>query len=142
MEVKGLYPMLSVEEALERVLGFFHRLEPERVPVLETLGRVLAEDVYADLNIPPHDNSAMDGYALVAADTVGACPASPRRLRVIENLAAGHVTQTRVEPGTAIRIMTGAPIPPGADAVIRFERTRQRGEYVEVLHEVSVGQNV
>lgn len=137
-----LYPMLSVEEALARVLDAFHPLEAEQVPILETLGRVLAEDVHADMDIPPHSNSAMDGYALQAADTAGAGPDHPRRLRVIANLAAGYVSDTEVTPGTAIRIMTGALIPPGADAVIRFERTHQEGEWVDVLAEIPERQNV
>ena len=64
------YPMISVEEALSCILSYFHPLEPERVPILEAFDRVLAEDVYADINIPPLDNSAMDGYAIKAADTV------------------------------------------------------------------------
>jgi molybdopterin molybdotransferase len=137
-----LYPMLSVEDALERVLSAFHVLEPERVSILETLGRVLAEDVYADVNIPPHANSAMDGYAVRAQDTTGASAGQPVRLRVIENLAAGYVTDTTVQPGTAIRIMTGAPLPPGADAVIRFERTEQTGDVVNLFGSVSLGANV
>ena len=137
-----LYPMLSVEDALEHVLSAFHPLEPEPVPVLETLGRVLAEDVYAEINIPPHANSAMDGYAVIAADTASAGPETPVRLRVIENLAAGYVSEKRVTPGTAIRIMTGAPIPRGADAVIRFERTQQQGEWVELYYAPPVGNNI
>ena len=137
-----LYPMLSVEDALERVLSAFQPLEPERVSILETLGRVLAEDVYADVNIPPHSNSAMDGYAVRAEDTLGASAQDPVPLRVIENLAAGYVTDTVVEQGAAIRIMTGAPLPPGADAVIRFERTEQVGDVVRLLGSVPVGKNV
>jgi molybdopterin molybdotransferase len=137
-----LYPMLSVEDALDRVLSVFHALEPERVPILETLGRVLAEDVYADIDIPPHSNSAMDGYAVRAEDTLGASAEDPVQLRVIENLAAGYVTDTVVEQGTAIRIMTGAPLPPGADAVIRFERTEQTGDVVRLFGDVPVGKNV
>jgi molybdopterin molybdotransferase len=137
-----LYPMLSVEDALARVLSAFHTLEPERVPVLEALDRVLAEDVYADIDIPPHSNSAMDGYAVRAGDTTGATVDRPVRLRVIENLAAGYVTDTPVAPGTAIRIMTGAPLPPGADAVIRFERTEQTGDLVSLFGSVLAGKNV
>jgi len=91
--------------------------------VLESLGRVLAEDVCSDMDIPPHDNTAMDGYALQAADTVGASAAAPKRLRIIGDLAAGYVSETVVKQGTAIRIMTGAPIPQGADAVVQFEDT-------------------
>lgn len=71
-----LYPMLSVEEALERVLSTFAPLPPERVPILETLGQVLAEDVYADMDIPPLTNTAMDGYAVRAADTAWASPSA------------------------------------------------------------------
>jgi molybdopterin molybdotransferase len=135
-------PMLSVEEALERVLGAFHPLEPERVPILEVLGRVLAGDVHADVDVPPHANSSMDGYAVRAADTAGAGRRAPVRLRVVGELAAGYVTGTAVAPGTAIRIMTGAPIPPGADAVVRVEDTAAAGEWVEVCAEVPVDQYV
>jgi molybdopterin molybdotransferase len=134
--------MLSVEDALDRVLSVFQTLEPEQVDILDALGRVLAEDAYADMNVPPHDNSAMDGYAVVAADTDGASAASPRRLRVVENLAAGYVAAATVEPGTAVRIMTGAPVPDGADAVVRFEVTEQEGAWVKVYKEVPVGKNI
>lgn len=137
-----LYPMLSVEEALEKVLAMFRPLEAERVPVLETLGRVLAEDVIATGDIPPHANTAMDGYAVRAADLAGAGPESAKRLRVIENLAAGYVAAQRVTPGTAIRIMTGAPMPEGADAVIPFEETHQDGEWVDCFAEMRIGENV
>ena len=137
-----LYPMLSVEDALAHVLSAFRPLEPERVPVLETLGRVLAEDIYAGIDIPPHANSAMDGYAVIAADAVGASPETPSRLRVIENLAAGYVAENRVVSGVAIRIMTGAPIPEGADTVIRFERTQQQGEWVQLFFAPPVGNNI
>lgn len=137
-----LYPMLSVEEALEKVLAMFRPLEAERLPVLETLGRVLAEDVIATGDIPPHANTAMDGYAVQAADLAGAGPDTPKRLRVIENLAAGYVAAERVVPGTAIRIMTGAPMPEGADAVIPFEETHQEGEWVDCFAAMRVGANV
>jgi molybdopterin molybdotransferase len=135
-------PMLSVEEALERVLGAFHPLEPERVPILEALGRVLAGDVYAGVDVPPHANSSMDGYAVRAADTAGAGRRAPICLRVVGELAAGYVAGTEVAPGVAIRIMTGAPIPPGADAVVRVEDTAAAGEWVEVFAQVPVGQYV
>ena len=133
---------LSVEEALERVLREFHPLEPERVAILETLGRVLAEDVYADMDIPPYANSSMDGYAVLAADTAGAGPETPTRLRIVGEIAAGYVSETGVSPGTAIRIMTGAPIPSGADAVVKVEDTASQGEEVEVFVEVPIGQYI
>ena len=141
--------MIPVEEALQIILDRFEPLEPEEVDILEGLGRVLAQDVYAAEDIPPFDNSAMDGYALRSADTKGASKETPARLRVVASLAAGHITATVVEPGMAIRIMTGAPLPAGADAVARFEDTSEsltgaseRGEEVEIYTEVPPGQHV
>lgn len=115
--------MISVEEALDRILATVRTLRPEEKPLLEALGQVLAGDVVADLNVPPADNAAMDGYAVRAADTAGASEENPVVLRVIGDLAAGKVFEGVVEPGTAVRIMTGAPIPAGADAVVQFEKT-------------------
>ena len=115
--------MISVEDALERILAHVGRLEPEDRPLLDTLGQLLAEDVAAGFDIPPLDNTAMDGYAVRAADTEGAGEASPVRLRVTGDLAAGYLFEGEVTPGTAVRIMTGAPIPRGADAIVPFEET-------------------
>ena len=106
--------MISVEEALERILSYVDVLEPEERPLLDALGQVLAEDATADFDIPPLDNTAMDGYAVRAQDTRGASPQSPVELRVIGEVAAGYRYEGEVEPGTAVRIMTGAPVPPGA----------------------------
>jgi molybdopterin molybdotransferase len=135
--------MISVEEALERILGFVHQLEPEEKPLLQALGQVLAEDVVSHIDIPPLDNTAMDGYALRAADTEGAGPDRPARLRVIGELAAGYVFDGEVGPGTAVRIMTGAPVPRGADAIVRFEETdepgqREFGTFAKPVDEVAV----
>jgi len=115
--------MISVEQALDKILSYVHVLEVEERPILECLGQVLAEDVYSGLNVPPLDNSAMDGYAVQSKDTRGASRQSPRFLRVIDTVAAGSMAGCEVEPGTAVRIMTGAPIPKGADSVVIFEDT-------------------
>ena len=115
--------MLSVEDALERILDQFHVLDTEEVPLLEALGQVLAEDASSLHDIPPLDNSAMDGYAVQALSIHNASDDSPVALRVVGSVAAGELPDTAVEPGTAIRIMTGAPIPPGADSVVPFEET-------------------
>lgn len=115
--------MISVEEALNRILDFVEVLEAEEKPLLDCLGQVLAEDIYAPFDIPPEDNSAMDGYAVQAESIVGASPEYSRILRVIGEVAAGHISQLRLEPGTAVRIMTGAPLPQGADTVVPFEDT-------------------
>jgi molybdopterin molybdotransferase len=119
----GMPYMLSVEEAQERILGMFHALESERKPLLDALGQVLAEDVVSTLDIPPLTNSAMDGYAVRHEGIEGATHDAPRELRVIGYLAAGQLPQQEVVDGTAVRIMTGAPIPPGADTVVPFEET-------------------
>ncbi|MGQ9803370.1 MAG: molybdopterin molybdotransferase MoeA [Anaerolineae bacterium] len=131
-------PVLSVEEALERILATVRVLESEWVPLLEALGRVLAEEVAADRNIPPLPNSAMDGYAVRAADVAQV----PARLRVIAEAPAGRLCPVEVGPGTAVRIMTGAPVPSGADTVVPFEHTRLDGEWVEILRETRPGANV
>lgn len=131
-------PVLSVEEALERILATVRVLESERVPLLEALGRVLAEEVAADRDIPPLPNSAMDGYAVRSADVAQV----PARLRVIAEAPAGRLCPVEVGPGTAVRIMTGAPTPIGADTVVPFEHTRPDGKWVEVLRETRPGANV
>ncbi|MBI4298460.1 MAG: molybdopterin molybdotransferase MoeA [Chloroflexi bacterium] len=115
--------MLGVEEALERILSHFHVLEAEEKPILEALGQVLAEDVTSDFDIPPMDNSAMDGYAVQFDSIKGATPKRPRLLKVRGYVAAGQLPKEEVLPGTAVRIMTGAPVPPGTDTIVPFEDT-------------------
>ena len=115
--------MISVEDALERILAHVQRLDPEERSILDSLGQVLAEEVRAGSDIPPLDNTAMDGYAVRAADTEGASESNPVALRVVGELAAGYLYDGEVTPGTAVRIMTGAAIPSGADSVVPFEET-------------------
>ncbi len=116
---------LTVQEALTAVLAGVSVLPAERVPLLDGLGRVLAEKVVARDSLPPFANSSMDGYALIAADLDGAGKQSPATLRVVGDVAAGAVPNVTVERGTAVRIMTGAPVPPGADAVVPVEDTNE-----------------
>ena len=132
--------MLTVEEALERILSHFETLDTVRVPLLDALGQVLAEDAVATHDIPPLDNSAMDGYAVQAADMSGASEDSPSILRVVGYVAAGQLPRETVTPGTAVRIMTGAPIPDGADAVVPFEETDEtdRRESGDSMDEIGV----
>ena len=115
--------MLSVEEARERILRFFDVLPTEDAPILEAQGQVLAEDVVGPFDIPPLDNSAMDGFAVQSDSLGGAADSSPVELRVVGSVAAGELPTAAVGPGTAVRIMTGAPIPDGADSVVPFEDT-------------------
>jgi molybdopterin molybdotransferase len=115
--------MISVEEARERILAFFERLPVERRALVGALGQVLAEDIVAPFDIPPLDNTAMDGYAVRAADTTGSTEQTPCTLKVVADLAAGYVLESSIGPGEAVRIMTGAPMPPGSDAIVPFEET-------------------
>lgn len=144
---------LSVEQALERILALVPVLEPEERPILQALGQTLAEDVVAGVTIPPLDNAAMDGYAARAADLAGAAADSPVTLRVIGEVAAGYVSSQAVAPGTALRIMTGAPVPAGADTVVPFEWTdeldqKQAGRPAGPIAQVAIrraselGQNI
>ena len=142
--------MLSVEEAFERIMASFSTLEAEERPVLETLGQVLTTDITSPLDLPPLDNSAMDGYAVQGQDIRGASPDSPRELKVIGLIAAGQVPSQAVSPGAAMRIMTGAPIPEGADTVVPFEETdevRRRNagitlDRVAILSDLPLGSNL
>ncbi len=115
--------MITVDEALGRILDNVDVLEPEEKSLLEALGQVLTEDVTCGFDIPPLDNTAMDGYAVRAQDTHGASPDTPVKLRVTGEVAAGYVFAGAVTPGIAVRIMTGAPLPAGADAIVPFEET-------------------
>jgi len=139
--------MISVEAALEIILSEIKPLGMERVNILSTMGRVLGEDIVADTDNPPWDNSAMDGYAVRAVDTKDASKDQPVTLQIIEDLPAGYVAKKSVKRGQTIRIMTGAPMPKGADAVIMVEETerqeaRGKRQEVKVFKEAKVGDNV
>lgn len=134
--------MITVEEALKRILEAVPVLGLEKTDILSALGSVLGEDIYADRNIPPHDNSGMDGYAVRFQDTAGASRENPAVLKVVEDLPAGRIAKNKVLPGEAIRIMTGAPIPEGADAVIRVEDTEKDGDCVKIFVPVRKGLDI
>ena len=134
--------MITVEEALDKVLTHIQPLGSEKVSILETLGRVIAEDIYANRDIPPLDNSGMDGYAVRSEDIRNVSRDRPIQLKVIGDLPAGFISSKIVEKGQAIRIMTGAPIPKGADSVIRVEDTRNENGFVTILRAVAPGENI
>jgi len=116
---------MTVEQARELVFERLSVLPAEEVPILECLGRVLAQDITSDIDVAPFDNSAMDGFAVRASDLAGAGAADPRNLLVVAHIAAGDdVAGLEVGPGEAARIMTGAAVPTGADSVVMVERTR------------------
>ncbi len=142
--------MISVEEALDKILALVHVLDPEEKPILEALGQVVAEDIYSDISVPPLDNSAMDGFAVRYDDIAGAGPSNPGLLEVLGEVAAGNVFTGRIRPGTAVRIMTGAPVPAGSDTVVPFEETdevkrKQNKETLKtigILKEIARGENI
>lgn len=135
---------LGVDEARARVLSRITPLPVEQVPVDDAVGRRLGRDVIARVTLPPWPNSAMDGYAVRAADIAGASPQHPVELPVVGRVGAGDVERPPVDPGTAVRIMTGAPLPPGADSVVRVEDTdaEARAGFVCIRDSRDAGANV
>ena len=142
--------LLSVEQALDRILSHFQPVKTESLPLAETANRVLAMDIIAADDLPLFDNSSMDGFALRAADSTNAAPASRVPLRVVADIPAGSSPTVSLGAGEAARIMTGAPLPPGADAVVPVEDTdfnnREAGslapEKVQIARPVRSGENV
>ena len=134
--------MIQVQEALDKILCQFQFKGVERVPLGQALGRVLAEDIVSRINNPPLDNSAMDGYALIAEDIESATPENPVKLEVVEEIAAGYTAKGTLKPGQTMRIMTGAPIPPGANAVLMQEDTQKDGDSILCLDKADVEENI
>jgi len=134
--------MITLEKALEIVLSEARVLPPERVKLLSSLGRVLAEDVYSSFDIPNFDRAAMDGYAVIARDTTSASPNHPVTLKVVDEAPAGFEVRSSIASGEAIGIMTGAILPKGADAVVMVEDTRLEGNEVRIFRSVKEGENV
>lgn len=129
---------LSVPDAVGRILADIRRMPIERVALLDASGRVLAEDAVATLTLPPWNNSAMDGYAVRSSDLA----ILPATLRVLETIAAGQFPSRPVGPGEATRIMTGAPVPDGADCVIRIEDSDRGSVTVEIRDGRDLGKNI
>ncbi|MBX9246780.1 molybdopterin molybdotransferase MoeA [Actinotalea ferrariae] len=132
----------AVADHLTEVLALVAPLPAVRVPVVDAADHVLAEDVHAPEALPRWDNSAMDGYAVRADDVAAASDAAPVRLTVLADLPAGSAAEPVVAPGTAARIMTGAPVPPGADSVVPVERTDAGTDVVAVRAPAVLGAHV
>jgi len=134
--------MISIGEARARVLAEAAPLPLEPCPLAEALGAVLGEELIAPHSVPPFDNSAMDGFAVRASDTVEASAESPTELVISETIPAGRSASRSLGPGEAAKIMTGAPVPPGADAVVQSEFTVEKGDRVFIQVAVKPGKNV
>ena len=134
--------MIGVREAMDRIVAGVSLLGAEEVALMEALGDVLAEDVDSPITLPARTNSAMDGFTVRASDVRGATKSSPRRLKVIEEVQAGRLPSKAIGAGEATRVMTGAPLPEGADGVIRQEDTVFSGDAVIILDDRDAGRNV
>ncbi len=131
--------MISLHEAQEYVLSNIRPLEPIQLPINQALGLLTAEELVSSLDVPGFDNTAVDGYAVHAADLLGASPTTPVVLQVSETIAAGTISTRPLESGQAVRIMTGAKIPSGADAVVMVEDTTGSPTATSVQVNASVG---
>src|SRR5579883_940177 len=129
------YPMVSVDAAIETILARTPVLETESLELSRLAGRVLAETVLASDDMPPFDAASVDGYAVIVADRL-----APRR--VISEITAGQGDHLSLRPGSAMRIMTGAPVPEGADAVVMVEQTSESDGMVTLDHAPRTGENV
>ena len=133
---------VPVEQHLREILDRIRRVDAQPVPLLDALGLVAAEDVASPMSVPPFANSAMDGYAVRSGDLAGAAEATPVALPVLGEIHAGPAREIVVEPGSVVRIMTGAPMPAGADAVVPFEIVREADGRAEFCAPAPVGRHV
>jgi len=134
--------MIPVEEAQKIILREIKEVGLERVGLLQSLSRILSEEVISQRDLPPWDNSSMDGFAVRWEDVQGVSRTTPKNLKIIEEIPAGTLPKKRVVQGTAAQIMTGAPLPEGADAVVMVEETRRQGDEVCIFESVQEGENV
>ena len=133
---------VSLEEALQLFLAQAAPAGERQVSLAEAAGSVLSRDVFAPLDLPPFDRSPLDGYALRAADVRQASKVQPVTLRVVEEVRAGFVASREVDEGCAVKIMTGAPLPDGADVVVPFEDVERKGGVVCITAPMASGSNV
>jgi molybdenum cofactor synthesis domain-containing protein len=140
--MRGFASYTRLSDALEIIIANVKPLGSELVPFDRALGRVLAEDIISKVDVPPFDRAAVDGYAVRAADTFGASELKPVSLRVVGAADIGRTTKRRVRKGEAIKVMTGTPMPQGADAAVMVEHTRARGKAIEVFTSLTPGKNV
>ncbi|MFV2014240.1 MAG: molybdopterin biosynthesis protein, partial [Candidatus Heimdallarchaeota archaeon] len=144
MSRKIFRELVSVEKARE-IFYKYAQISPNKtikLPLIDSLGYVLADDVFSQINVPPFDRSAMDGFAMLANDTLGSTENSAINLKVIGELKAGYVFEGVIQTGECVEISTGAPLPVGADSVVMVEYTERRGDRVEIFKVAAPGQNI
>ena len=137
------YPVgVTIEQAASLLLEQIQSVQIEKIPIRNSFGRILAEEIYAEENIPPFDRSPYDGYALRSEDVKSASPESPVQLNIIEEVPAGHTASRSIRSGEAVKILTGAPIPAGADVVVKYEDTNYTDQYVDIFKPCRSGSNI
>ncbi len=133
---------VALEEAQDLLLSVAQPAQECEIPLFDAVGRVLSREIRAPIHLPPFDKSPLDGYAVRALDTERATAAQPVILEVIEEVAAGHTAGKKITPGTAIKVMTGSPIPAGADAVIKYEDVKRTGKLCKLFTPLRPGNNI
>jgi molybdopterin molybdotransferase len=137
--IRGVIFMIPIAKAIAIIKHETSSLKAERVSLAEAAGRVLAENIVSDCDLPPFDRSQMDGHAVLASDTTKAKKSVPAKLKIVGESAAGSGWHRALKSGQAVRIMTGAPVPRGADAVQKLELTREDGKSVEIFEPTDIG---
>lgn len=133
---------ISLEQAQSLLLELVHQGKEGQVTLFDAVGRILSQDIWADIDLPPFDKSPLDGYALQAKDTEKVDTAIPVTVKVIEEVRAGFQPQKQIISGAAIKVMTGAPVPTGADVIIKFEDVKRQGDKIEISYPVKSGSNI
>lgn len=133
---------ISLEEAQTLLLKFTHPVNECQVALTDSVGRILSQDIQTAINLPPFDKSPLDGYALQAKDTEAASSSNPATLEVIEEVRAGYMPKKQVTSGTAIKVMTGAPLPKGADVIIKFEDVTRTENKVDLYYPLKSGNDI
>jgi len=142
VKLKGFKILKKVDEVRSIIAAKIEKNDEELISTENALGRIIAKDMYAQLDVPHFNRSAMDGYAVKAEDTFGASIRNPKKLKIIDKIRINEISSKIVENGTAIEIPTGAPIPEGANAVIKLEDTKNYGDYIEVYFPITPYKNI
>ncbi|MFX1394264.1 MAG: gephyrin-like molybdotransferase Glp [Promethearchaeota archaeon] len=138
----GFSKLTFLEDALKKLFSHIKVSPIEVININDSLNRILAKDIISEIDVPPFDKSAMDGYAVIGEDTFGASQKSPKNLKLIGSIEIGESTDKKINKGEAIRISTGAPIPEGSDAVIKIEDTEIENNIIELYMALTPGKNV
>ena len=142
-KMKPFNKLISRQEALDLIIEKVHQIKRiEKIGIENATGRILAEDITAEFNVPPFDRSAMDGYAVRAEDTYGASTFAPKKLKLVGVQHAGEYWTGKIESGECVQVATGSPVPDGSDSVVMVEFTKMDGQVVEILKPVYPSANI